>query len=373
VHLLSRARRTVGSIVAATLAIVAVATAAAPAQASTVDGGGPVVLRGADVSSYQGCGINWNTVAAGGVDFAIAKAIEGSYYTDPCYAHNHAGAVAAGLVFGAYDFANTCTDPVYEADRFLGVAQLRAGEIPILDVELDQCGLGSLRGWVEHWAAEIRAHGFRAVLYSYRSFLSGHGISSDAALAGFPLWLAQYGGSFPLNIGVWPRPVMWQYADNACTGGIGCVDGDYFYGTVADLRSLSALGAALPDLPRGTTPAPPVSAPSAPSPGGVYVVRGGDTLAAIAARYHTTVAVLARLNGIRNVNLIFVGQRLRLPGGPAAPAPAAPAVSGSLYVVRRGDTLGAIASRFHTSVSWLASRNHIRDANLIFVGQVLVV
>ncbi|MBI3181333.1 MAG: LysM peptidoglycan-binding domain-containing protein [Myxococcales bacterium] len=44
-----------------------------------------------------------------------------------------------------------------------------------------------------------------------------------------------------------------------------------------------------------------------------YTVRSGDTLSAIAARYHTTVAALASANRIRNVNLILVGQRLVVP------------------------------------------------------------
>lgn len=93
----------------------------------------------------------------------------------------------------------------------------------------------------------------------------------------------------------------------------------------------------------GASGAPPAPAP-APAPGGTpvpptggtcvggnYTVRSGDTLLAIAARNGTTVAAIAALNGIVNINLIFVGQVLKLPGGncppggntppPAPPAP----------------------------------------------------
>lgn len=45
-----------------------------------------------------------------------------------------------------------------------------------------------------------------------------------------------------------------------------------------------------------------------------YQIRPGDTLSGIAARYHTTVGALAKLNGIKNVNLIYAGARLRIPG-----------------------------------------------------------
>ena len=45
-----------------------------------------------------------------------------------------------------------------------------------------------------------------------------------------------------------------------------------------------------------------------------YVVRWGDTLAKIAGRYGTTAASLARLNGLRNPNLIFPGRKLCVRG-----------------------------------------------------------
>lgn len=52
-----------------------------------------------------------------------------------------------------------------------------------------------------------------------------------------------------------------------------------------------------------------------PAAGVVHVVEPGDSLGAIAARYRTTVDVIVRENGITNPNLIAVGMRLRVPGG----------------------------------------------------------
>lgn len=45
-----------------------------------------------------------------------------------------------------------------------------------------------------------------------------------------------------------------------------------------------------------------------------YLIRRGDTLSGIAARYHTSVGALAKANGIKNVNLIIAGHSLRVPG-----------------------------------------------------------
>lgn len=44
-----------------------------------------------------------------------------------------------------------------------------------------------------------------------------------------------------------------------------------------------------------------------------YTVRRGNTLSGIAWSYRTTIWTLARVNNIRNVNLIFVGQQLCIP------------------------------------------------------------
>jgi LysM repeat protein len=42
----------------------------------------------------------------------------------------------------------------------------------------------------------------------------------------------------------------------------------------------------------------------------IYIVKEGDTLSEIAERHGTTVAAIAAKNNIKNVNLIYVGQKL---------------------------------------------------------------
>src|SRR5258708_359587 len=43
------------------------------------------------------------------------------------------------------------------------------------------------------------------------------------------------------------------------------------------------------------------------------------------------------------------------------------------YTLRRGDTLSAVAAHFHVSVAALAAANHIPAPNRVFAGQVLVI
>jgi LysM repeat protein len=77
-----------------------------------------------------------------------------------------------------------------------------------------------------------------------------------------------------------------------------------------------------------------------------YKIRPGDTLSRLAGRFGTTVAALAKANGIKNVNMIYAGANLRVvdgfdrgggkapSGGGKAPAkgpgPSSPIVGGSI-------------------------------------------
>lgn len=78
--------------------------------------------------------------------------------------------------------------------------------------------------------------------------------------------------------------------------------------------------AAAPAAPTAAPTTPPAT-PTPPQTGtATYTVRAGDTLYRIAVANKTTVAQLATLNRLSNVNVIFVGQQLTLPAAAAAPA-----------------------------------------------------
>lgn len=78
-------------------------------------------------------------------------------------------------------------------------------------------------------------------------------------------------------------------------------------------------------IPDGSTPPPsppdssPDPNPSPPAEGATYVVQRGDTLGQIAQRYNSSVAAIAAANNIVNVNLIFAGQVLLIPGATGTP------------------------------------------------------
>lgn len=104
--------------------------------------------------------------------------------------------------------------------------------------------------------------------------------------------------------------------------------------------------------------------------GGAHTVGRGETLSAIAARYGTTVDALVRANGLASANMIYAGQRLTIPGGGASGSSGG-SQSGSVYTVRRGDTLAAIAARYGTTAWAVANANGLSNANYIYPGQQL--
>src|SRR3954463_4554471 len=104
-----------------------------------------------------------------------------------------------------------------------------------------------------------------------------------------------------------------------------------------------------------------------------YTVKPGDTLSAIAARYHTTVAALVRLNSLPGSgDLIYAGSTLRLPGhGARGHHHRHGHLTTITYTVRPGDSLYAIATRFHASPTAIARRNHLPRSLIVVIGQHL--
>ncbi len=108
-------------------------------------------------------------------------------------------------------------------------------------------------------------------------------------------------------------------------------------------------------------PQPPMAAPEPPVPGDVVIVRAGDTLWGIAVAYGITVADLRAANGITG-DLIYPGQRLRLPAaGEAPPSP----------ILRPGAAL-LLADAFVSGYAWQAHPGHYAvDLSTLAVDKTL--
>jgi membrane-bound lytic murein transglycosylase D len=97
----------------------------------------------------------------------------------------------------------------------------------------------------------------------------------------------------------------------------------------------------------------------------------GETLSVIASRYGASVSSIMRVNRLRSANRIWPGQRLRIPvrGSGGVVRASRNAVDG-VHTVRRGESLGSIASAYGTTVSRLKEDNGL-SSDVIYPGQRL--
>jgi lysozyme len=207
-------------------------------------------LEGIDVSHWQGT-INWPMVAGAGKKFAILKATQGTWYTDPTYAGNHASAKAAGLWTGAYHFAEpdaTPNDAALEAAYFVSRMNLGVNDlIPALDLE--QAGglsVAALQAWVTTFMGEVtRRIGNRPMIYTSPAFWAKYmGNTTALADAGYKtLWVAHWGVAAPtVPANNWGGKgwTFWQYTSSGTVPGIsGRVDLDRYNGTDLALQAYS--------------------------------------------------------------------------------------------------------------------------------------
>ncbi len=110
-----------------------------------------------------------------------------------------------------------------------------------------------------------------------------------------------------------------------------------------------------------------------PEPVGSVTVTAGDSLSEIAKANGTTAEKLARINGICNVNSIYVGQVILLNDPEQEVETDETEESLRTVIVEAGDSLSKIAKREGVTVDEVMSMNNISDPNLLFVGQKLTI
>ena len=315
---------------------------------------------GIDVSTFQG-NIDFHAVRAAGIEMVYIRSSYGANSVDRYFEQNYTRAKAAGLLVGVYHnvTATTVSAARQQALHFAKVIEGKKLDCKLaMDFEtFDGLSHNTINDISLTFLQTLEAAtGLDVVIYANtyaaRSILK-------APLMNYPLWQAHYGVSQPGNTN-WPAIVGWQYTSSGRVNGInGNVDRNYFSKDI------------LMDAGGGSTgPVPPQD----PGPPGVtttihYTVVRGDTQSGIAKRYGTTVSCLVKLNRIPNPNLIRVGQVLVV----ETPSHGESGGTNPVYTVVRGDTLSAIAKRYGTTVNAIVNRNGIPNANLIHVGQKLVI
>lgn len=250
-----------------------------------------------DVSTWQG-DIDWKKVKEDGVKGAIIRYADGSYL-DKYFDSNMKKAKAAGLHVGSYIFsrAKTAAQAREEARRIIKACKPYEPDLPIyIDLEWEEQAKVA-NTIAKAFISECEKQGVNGGIYANLHWFNNY--VSPEKFAKYPLWIAQYNTKMthknPDLFG------MWQYSSKGKVDGIkGNVDMDRLY--------IPYWNRAPEKKPKKET----VKETTKKKVATTYTVKRGDTLSAIAKKYGTSVSAIAKKNNIKNVNLIYVGQKLKL-------------------------------------------------------------
>lgn len=184
---------------------------------------------GIDVSEHQGW-IDWNAVAADGIDFAYVRLgnrgyTEGVVAVDDYFEYNLGAASEAGLDVGVYFFSQAVSaDEAREEAQFV-IDQLngRSLDLPIAyDHEMvsadgaraNTVDRATMTECAKAFCDTISAAGYSPIIYGNLHDLSRYHLSQ---LTEYPLWLAEYDTVVPTAP---VRFAMWQYTSSGTVAGI---------------------------------------------------------------------------------------------------------------------------------------------------------
>ena len=302
-------------------------------------------MKGIDVSSWQET-INWAKVK-GQIDFAIIRLGYGDNIEkqdDKYFFNNVNGCIANNIPFGVYIYSYATNlsgnasiqSEVNHCKRLLS----KIGKKPFcvyIDMEDDstiKLGKTTLTNFAIEFCKQITNAGYKAGVYSNQNWYQNYLNPSTIASYGYSIWCAKYSDNKP-NIS--SNYDIWQYSEKGKINGIiGNVDMNLMVKNIIGQqneqqptkKTIDELANEVingkwgngEDRKKRLTQAGynykevqnRVNQILGANNKVYYTVKKGDTLSAIAKKYGTTVNQLVSWNNIKNPNLIYVGQKLRV-------------------------------------------------------------
>lgn len=196
------------------------------------------IQQGIDVSYHNGT-LDWSTIKAAGVDFAILRAAyrgygtEGTLVRDAKFAEYMQGAMSQGIPVGAYIYSQAITtaEAVQEANYILNIVRGYSLDLPIVfDYEFAGVKTGRLdSAWSSGklnkskmtdialaFCDTIKNAGYDAMVYANKTFLSKNLDHEVIENAGYEIWLAHY----TTNTNYTGDYKIWQYTSSGRIPGI---------------------------------------------------------------------------------------------------------------------------------------------------------
>ena len=320
-----------------------------------------------DVSTWNG-NIDWNKVYKSGVRYAMIRSsfgVENPNQVDNKFVRNITNAQRAGVKCGIYhySYAKSAAEAKKEADFCLKTIKNYKIDLPVaFDIEdSSQTHLGkdTLTSIVIAFCDRIKSAGYRPMLYCNPNWLCNY-LHKDKLINKYDIWLANWGVSAPSY-----NCAIWQYSENGSVPGIsGSVDMNWIFKDYTSTKPATTKPVVKPSNVKKTDYSVKVTAQA-----GLNVRKGaGTNYNIITALKCGTVVSVSKVSG----NWGYVGKYggwICLDYTAKVGTTSTVKSDKVYYTVKSGDTLSYIAYRYNTTVDKLVSLNNIKNRDLIYVGQ----
>lgn len=320
-----------------------------------------------DVSTWNG-NIDWDKVYKSGVRYAMIRSsfgIENPNQVDNKFVRNITNAQRAGVKCGVYhySYAQSVAEAQKEAEFCLKTIKNYKIDLPVaFDIEdSSQTHLGkdTLTSIVIAFCDKIKSAGYTPMLYCNPNWLNNY-LHKNKLLGKYDLWLAHWGVSAPSY-----NCAIWQYSENGSVPGIsGSVDMNWIYKDYISTKPATTKPVTKPSNVKKTDYSVKVTAQA-----GLNVRKGaGTNYNIITALKCGTVVTVSKVSG----NWGYVGKYggwICLDYTAKVGTTSTVKSDKVYYTVKSGDTLSYIAYKYNTTVDKLVSLNNIKNRDLIYVGQ----
>lgn len=291
------------------------------------------MTKGIDISEWQ-TDVDYMKLKAQGVEFAIIRCGFGknSNQKDKMFEKHYAGLKYAGIKVGCYlySYCNKVENAILEARNCLEFIKGKQFDLPIFyDLEdkiTRPCGRIEITQMAINFCNEIEKAGYKAGIYANLDWFTN--LIDINKVKNYKLWLAEWTNKPTNNF----HYDYWQYTDKGKVEGItGNVDLNYCYSDLTNSNTEKTIEQLANEVIEGKWGNGEERKNRLTSSGYnyqeiqnkvneklkavdkvYYVVKSGDNLTKIAQRYGTTVNQLVSWNNIKNPNLIYPNQKLRV-------------------------------------------------------------
>lgn len=201
-------------------------------------------VHGIDVSKHQGT-IDWKRVSKMKkkdirVSFTFIKATEGITRQDNKFESNWDQSANNGILRGAYHFYYPSRDAVKQADNFIKVVKLNAGDLPpVVDIEYSNGkSKQKICDDLKVFISRLEKHyGVKPIIYTNINFYTTY---LDGSFDKYPLWIAGYFDHDRFYNEFLTPWVIWQHSESGKVDGInGSVDFNVFKGNLDSMKRMT--------------------------------------------------------------------------------------------------------------------------------------